>query len=223
MFRLERLRDELVLFGPELRGWRRGRHGRQAVQHLTDIKLLHFPPGARDGGGREHRVEISREWWGGKPLSLVSAARLFKPHILKVFFTVSSMAKSLGCDRWYFLLFISVCWVSVYSDSASRCVSNYLSSLSHSLSLARSLLLSTQRGNIAAAPRMRTPEWMTTEAAFQTLFPVTRQDCGALSEPSVTMQKWGAGLCTWSRRDAGWKAHQLTHSLTVIICIHFLG
>ncbi len=43
VFRLERLRDELVLLGPELRGCRRGRHGRQAVQHLTNIKLLHFP------------------------------------------------------------------------------------------------------------------------------------------------------------------------------------
>lgn len=202
MFRLERLRDELVLFGPELRGWRRGRHGRQAVQHLTDIKLLHFPPGARDGGGREHRVEISREWWGGKPLSLVSAARLFKPHILKVFFTVSSMAKSLGCDRWYFLLFISVCWVSVYSDSASRCVSNSLSPLSPTLSLARSLLLSSTRKHrcSAAHAHSRLDD-------YWKLFPVTRQDCGSLSEPSVTMQKWGAGLCTWSRRDAGWKAH----------------
>ncbi len=133
VFRLERLRDELVLLGPELRGCRRGRHGRQAVQHLTNIKLLHFPPGARDGRGQEHRVEISRGWWGGKPLSLVSAARLFKLHILKVLFTVSSMAKSLGCG------------VSVYSDSASRCVSNslYPLYLSLSLSLSRSLLLST--------------------------------------------------------------------------------
>lgn len=82
-----------------------------------------------------------------------------------------------------------------------------------SLSLARSLPLSTQRGNTAAAPRMRTPDWMTTEA-FQTLFPVIRQDCVALSEPSVTLQKLGEGLCTWSRRDAGWKAHQPLQVIT---------
>lgn len=161
-------------------------------------------------------VEISRGWWGGKPLSLVSAAPLFKPHILKCFSWYPPWLKAWVVNADFFIyiyiFFISACGVSVYSDSASRCVSNSLYPLS--LSLARSLLLSTQRGNTAAAPRMRTPDWMTTEAAFQTLFPVTRQYCGALSEPSVTLQKLGAGLCTWSRRDAGWKAHQPLQVIT---------
>ncbi len=63
VFRLERLRDELVLLGPELRGCRRGRHGRQAVQHLTNIKLLHFPPVRETEGDRstESRSAVDDE------------------------------------------------------------------------------------------------------------------------------------------------------------------